>query len=157
MDIALITGSSGLIGSEAVQYFAGKGLNIVGIDNDMRRYFFGDEASTAWKRQELQREIKDYVHKDLDIRDKEAVTTGFLENKPHQVFAVSVAPGRVDMIDPQLFRPTAYGNRIPFALGPFQWGELRGIENDSHTTQGENRDLEIGSAESTVNHDGISQ
>lgn len=79
MDIALITGSSGLIGSEAARYFAGKGFRIVGIDNDMRRYFFGAEASTAWNRENLQKNIKDYIHKDLDIRDIKGLKKLFVE------------------------------------------------------------------------------
>lgn len=45
---ALITGSGGLIGSEAAKFFAEKGFEIVGIDNNMRSYFFGEEASTEW-------------------------------------------------------------------------------------------------------------
>jgi len=47
MDIAVITGSAGLIGSESVRFFAARGFEIVGVDNDMRKYFFEDEASTA--------------------------------------------------------------------------------------------------------------
>ena len=50
MSVAVITGSAGLIGSEATRYFAGHGMDVVGIDNDMRRRFFGDEASTRWQR-----------------------------------------------------------------------------------------------------------
>ena len=46
MSIAVITGSAGLVGSEAVRHFAGHGLKVVGIDNDMRREFFGDDATT---------------------------------------------------------------------------------------------------------------
>lgn len=69
MSTILITGSSGLIGSEAARYFAGKGFQIVGIDNDMRAYFFGQEASTAWNKQILENDIKDYIHKDTDIRN----------------------------------------------------------------------------------------
>ena len=49
MDIALITGSAGLIGAEATSFFVNKGFKVVGIDNDMRKYFFGQEASTDWK------------------------------------------------------------------------------------------------------------
>ena len=47
MAVALITGSGGLIGGEAALYFGRQGLDVVGVDNDMRRYFFGPEASTA--------------------------------------------------------------------------------------------------------------
>lgn len=73
MSVAIITGSAGLIGSEAVTYFAARGLEIAGIDNDMRRYFFGDEASTRWNQQRLEREVRGYTHYDVDIRDREAV------------------------------------------------------------------------------------
>ena len=57
MAVAIITGSAGLIGAEAARFFAAKGLDIVGIDNDMRREFFGDEASTIWSRQRLEAEL----------------------------------------------------------------------------------------------------
>ena len=50
MAVAIITGSAGLIGSESCRYFASQGLDIVGIDNDMRAKFFGPEASTLWQR-----------------------------------------------------------------------------------------------------------
>jgi CDP-paratose 2-epimerase len=73
MSIALITGSAGLIGSEAVRFFAKKGLTVVGIDNDMRKFFFGAEASTAWNRKRLEAEVPGYVHNDLDIRDTEGI------------------------------------------------------------------------------------
>ena len=50
MAVVIVTGSAGLIGSETVQSFCEKGYDVVGIDNDMRRRFFGDEASTDWNR-----------------------------------------------------------------------------------------------------------
>jgi CDP-paratose 2-epimerase len=46
MSVAIITGSAGLIGSEAVKFFDNLGMQVVGIDNDMRKFFFGEEAST---------------------------------------------------------------------------------------------------------------
>ncbi len=70
MDIAVITGSAGLIGSESVSFFAEKGFEIVGIDNDMRRYFFGEEASTAWNIEQLKEKIPVYQHIFADIRDE---------------------------------------------------------------------------------------
>lgn len=74
MGTALVTGSAGLIGSEAARHFARCGLDIVGVDNDMRREFFGADASTDWNRQLLERELGDsYRHVSLDIRDREAV------------------------------------------------------------------------------------
>jgi CDP-paratose 2-epimerase len=73
MSIAVITGSAGLIGSEAVRYFAGKSMHVVGIDNDMRKYFFGTEASTEWMRKHLEATIADYQHFSIDIRDQAAI------------------------------------------------------------------------------------
>lgn len=69
MSVVIITGSAGLIGSEAVRFFARLGLHVVGIDNDMRKFFFGEEASTGWNRSRLESEVKNYEHKDVDIRD----------------------------------------------------------------------------------------
>ncbi|MBS0618666.1 MAG: NAD-dependent epimerase/dehydratase family protein [Spirochaetes bacterium] len=69
MKTAIITGSAGLIGAEATRFFAAKGYRVVGVDNDMRQEFFGAEASTAWQRQQLEAELKDYCHYALDIRD----------------------------------------------------------------------------------------
>jgi CDP-paratose 2-epimerase len=69
--VALVTGSGGLIGSEAVRHFAGLGLDVVGIDNDMRRYFFGEDGSTAWSLQRLTADLAGaYTHYDVDIRDR---------------------------------------------------------------------------------------
>jgi CDP-paratose 2-epimerase len=69
MDVAIVTGSAGLIGSEAVRFFGKLGMHVIGIDNDMRRFFFGEEASTAWNRQRLEIEVPHYQHHDIDIRD----------------------------------------------------------------------------------------
>jgi CDP-paratose 2-epimerase len=78
MSVALITGSAGLIGSEAAMYFAERGLDVVGIDNDMRRVFFGDEASTAWNRGQIERRLgRRYAHFDIDIRDRDALAALF--------------------------------------------------------------------------------
>jgi CDP-paratose 2-epimerase len=77
MSVALVTGSAGLIGAEAVRFFHKKGLDVVGMDNDMRRYFFGDEASTKWSRQQLESTVSKYRHYDVDIRDADAVDKVF--------------------------------------------------------------------------------
>lgn len=69
MSVALITGSAGLIGSEAARFFADLGMDVVGVDNDMRATFFGPEASTAWNRRALERDLPAYRHVDLDVRD----------------------------------------------------------------------------------------
>ena len=77
MSVALITGAAGLIGGESVRFFADKGFEIVGIDNDMRRVFFGPDASTIWHRQEHERHVKDYRHFDVDIRDRDGMARIF--------------------------------------------------------------------------------
>ena len=73
MSVAIVTGASGLIGSETVRFFADKGLDVVGIDNDMRQEFFGPEASTDWMRARLEQEVPRYRHVGEDIRDADAM------------------------------------------------------------------------------------
>lgn len=73
MSVAVITGSAGLIGSEAAAQFHDLGMDVVGIDNDMRRVFFGEEASTAWNRHRLEAGLARYRHHDIDVRDRDAV------------------------------------------------------------------------------------
>lgn len=69
MSILIVTGSAGLIGAESVRFFAAQGFDVIGIDNDMRRVFFGDEASTEWSRRQLEAEVKSYKHFAIDIRN----------------------------------------------------------------------------------------
>ena len=77
MSVVIVTGSAGLIGAEAVGFFAEKGFDVVGVDNDMRRYFFGDEASTAWSRERLEKRHPSYTHVTADIRDQDAIDALF--------------------------------------------------------------------------------
>jgi CDP-paratose 2-epimerase len=77
MSVAIITGSAGLVGSEAVAYFAALGMDVVGIDNGMRAEFFGQEASTNRVRNRLCAEVLGYEHHDVDIRDADAVSRIF--------------------------------------------------------------------------------
>ena len=80
MSIAIVTGSAGLIGSEASRHFARRGLTVVGIDNDMRARFFGPEASTLWQRSTLESELgSNYRHVDGDIRDDLLINNLFSE------------------------------------------------------------------------------
>jgi len=79
MKIALITGSTGLLGSEATDFFAEKGFQVIGVDNDLRRYFFGQDASTRWRKQQLKESIPQYVHRDIDIRDQKKLQRLFSE------------------------------------------------------------------------------
>lgn len=74
MSAVLITGASGLVGSASARHFAALGYTVVGVDNDMRRVFFGDDASTAWMTAQLRRELgAAYEHHDIDVRDQDAV------------------------------------------------------------------------------------
>lgn len=69
MKYVLVTGSAGLIGSQSVDFFVEKGYNIIGIDNDMRSYFFGEEASTKKSMECLLNKHKGYQHHNIDIRN----------------------------------------------------------------------------------------
>ncbi len=79
MDVAIVTGSAGLIGAESVRFLSEKGFAVAGLDNDMRKYFFGEEASTAWSRRRLENSIANYEHHTVDIRDHKAVDMVFGE------------------------------------------------------------------------------
>lgn len=74
MSVVIVSGSAGLIGSEAARHFADLGLDVVGIDNDMRSTFFGKEASTNWQRRKLESDLRErYFHVEADIRDESAI------------------------------------------------------------------------------------
>ncbi len=79
MNIALVTGSAGLIGSESVAFLSEKFDLVVGIDNDLRQYFFGAEASTDWNRNRIQEAFTNYKHYSADIRSEEAIGAIFAE------------------------------------------------------------------------------
>jgi CDP-paratose 2-epimerase len=76
----LITGSSGLIGSEAVEYFDRRGERVVGVDNNMRRVFFGEGGDTTWNLNRLRQVTSRFEHHDIDIRDRETVFALFKEH-----------------------------------------------------------------------------
>lgn len=77
--ICIITGSSGLIGSESVNFFADKFDKIIGIDNNMRERFFGTDASTEWNTKRLKETISNFEHYAVDIRDMQAVEKIFAD------------------------------------------------------------------------------
>ncbi len=80
MPIAIVTGSGGLIGSEAVRYFAEQGFDVVGLDNDLRAYFFGDEASTKPTSAALAEDLgASFRPLTIDIRDRDGVERVFAE------------------------------------------------------------------------------
>lgn len=76
-DVIIVTGSGGLIGSQAVRFFSDLGAKVVGIDNDMRSYFFGESASTGLVSSELSDSYKSFTQFDVDIRDHDSVATVF--------------------------------------------------------------------------------
>ncbi|MFZ7116500.1 MAG: NAD-dependent epimerase/dehydratase family protein [Bacteroidota bacterium] len=77
MKIALITGSSGLIGGESVEFFADKFDLVIGIDNNLRSYFFGNESSTTWNKDRLENSIPNFTSYNIDIRDFNALEIVF--------------------------------------------------------------------------------
>jgi CDP-paratose 2-epimerase len=87
MAIALVTGSAGLIGSETCKRFSSVGFDVVGIDNDMRAYFFGEDASTDRTLKKLEKTLPNYRHLPIDIRDQLAVEKAF-KNIGKEVSAV---------------------------------------------------------------------
>lgn len=90
---ALVTGSGGLIGSEAAKFFAEKGFEIVGIDNNMRSYFFGVEASTDWNVKKVEQQLKKaYTHYKVDIRDNDEVAKIFKKHKFDVIIHTAAQP-----------------------------------------------------------------
>jgi CDP-paratose 2-epimerase len=88
----LVTGSSGLIGSEVCVYFAGKGWEIHGIDNNQREVFFGQQGSTRWNQQRLQSLIKGFKHHEIDIRDRDNIISIVSEIKPDAIVHTAAQP-----------------------------------------------------------------
>src|SRR5512133_1857837 len=89
---ALVTGSSGLIGSEAVTFLDERGWDVHGVDNNMRRDFFGDDGDTTWVLERLRQTTSRYTHHDLDIRDRSAIMRLFGHAKPDLVFHCAAQP-----------------------------------------------------------------
>ncbi|MCY7359577.1 MAG: NAD-dependent epimerase/dehydratase family protein [Rudanella sp.] len=79
MNIVLVTGSAGLIGSESVAFFSDKFDLVVGIDNNMRQYFFGTDGSTEWNRNRLADAYSNYTHRSADIREVSQLDSIFRE------------------------------------------------------------------------------
>ena len=74
MSVIVITGVAGLIGSEAALHFANQGFHVVGIDNDMRRHFFGDDATVRPNLERLQDTLPSFDYHDIDVRDEAAIS-----------------------------------------------------------------------------------
>jgi CDP-paratose 2-epimerase len=88
----LVTGSSGLIGSEAVRHFGSRGHKTFGIDNNMRRTFFGEDGDTTWVLERLKSDVHGFVHRHEDIRDRQAMLSTFEEIRPDVVIHCAAQP-----------------------------------------------------------------
>ncbi len=88
----LITGSSGLIGSEVCMYFGNEGWEVHGVDNNMRAFFFGQEGDTRWNQQRLQRLIPRFTHHELDIRNRQGVLDLVARVKPDAIVHAAAQP-----------------------------------------------------------------
>ena len=77
MSVVLVTGSSGLVGSESVNFFCKKGFEVIGIDNNLRKFFFGTEGSTLWVRNSLLKKNKEFKSLNVDIRNYEKLSKIF--------------------------------------------------------------------------------
>ena len=91
MSIAIITGSGGLIGAESVKFFSKKFDRIIGIDNDSRQYFFGKLSSVKPNINLLKREIKNYNHQHIDIRNNKKIEKIFRNYKKNIKFILHSA------------------------------------------------------------------
>src|SRR5688500_2694709 len=92
MNRLVVTGSSGLIGSEVVEYFCNQGWQVHGIDNNMRADFFGAEGDTRWNQHRLAKMFKDFHHHELDIRDRQAVVSCIRSLKPQLLVHAAAQP-----------------------------------------------------------------
>jgi len=88
----LVTGSSGLIGSEVVSFFAGQGAEVHGVDNNQRADFFGPGGDTRWNQQRLEKQFKSFKHHELDIRDREKVLQFIAKLKPTAIVHTAAQP-----------------------------------------------------------------
>ena len=88
----LVTGSAGLIGSEAVEFFDEQGWSVFGIDNNLRKFFFGPAGDTTWNLERLKRRRARYRHFDVDIRDEEGIGQVFREHRFDAVIHCAAQP-----------------------------------------------------------------
>ena len=88
----LVTGSAGLIGSESVRFFISQGFDVIGIDNDSRKYFFGKDASTKWNTKLLLKNFKNYIHYHYDIRNQKKIESIFKSHKFSLIIHAAAQP-----------------------------------------------------------------
>ena len=88
----LVTGSSGLIGSEVCSHFASKGWEVHGLDNNQRAVFFGDQGDTRWNQARLEKTITGFEHHELDIRDRSGIVDLISQLKPDAIVHTAAQP-----------------------------------------------------------------
>ncbi|NLG36164.1 MAG: NAD-dependent epimerase/dehydratase family protein [Lentisphaerae bacterium] len=88
----LVTGSSGLIGSEVCRFFAAQGFRVHGIDNNQRAVFFGEQGDTRWNQKRLQESLEGFVHHELDIRDRPGLLALLAEIRPDVIVHAAAQP-----------------------------------------------------------------
>jgi len=88
----LVTGSSGLIGSEVCTYFHNSGHQVSGIDNNQRAVFFGPQGDTRWNQKRLQENLPGFTHYELDIRDRQAVLDLIQTIQPEAIIHTAAQP-----------------------------------------------------------------
>ena len=92
MKSVIVTGASGLIGSECVAYFDLIGWRVHGVDNNMRMVFFGPDGDTSWNRQRLRDSCPNFEHHDLDIRDRDRILALVKDVRPHLLIHCAAQP-----------------------------------------------------------------
>ncbi|RIK77173.1 MAG: NAD-dependent epimerase [Planctomycetota bacterium] len=92
MKTLLVTGSSGLIGSEVCTYFDGRGWRVHGVDNNQRAVFFGEAGDTRWNQRRLAQTLKSFEHHELDVRDRAGVLRLLAELKPDAIVHTAAQP-----------------------------------------------------------------
>src|SRR3954447_1778981 len=90
--VCIVTGSGGLIGSESVKHFVSEGYDVIGLENDMRSYFFGPGASTQGTTTKLEDSLENFRSLEIDIRDREAVEKVVRENSERLALIIHTPP-----------------------------------------------------------------
>jgi CDP-paratose 2-epimerase len=88
----LVTGSNGLIGSEVCLYFAARGFEVSGIDNNLRAFFFGPQGDTRWNQKRLEEAIRNYRHYEVDVRDRKGIEQTVKEVAPQLIVQAAAQP-----------------------------------------------------------------
>ena len=92
MKTLLVTGSSGLIGSEVAKHFHEAGWTVHGIDNNQRAVFFGPSGDTRWNQRRLEQCLPRFMHHEVDVRDRKAILDLIANLKPDAVVHAAAQP-----------------------------------------------------------------